>query len=95
MTAVHIAAMADPDHQNQHLFIPDLGHDPVVSDPILPKAGEVALERVAELSRVRSRGNPLKQVFSDSLQDRAINPFAFLTRVLYRKSQPQGGRERV
>jgi len=52
MTAVHFAAVADPDHQNQQLFLTDFGHNPEVSHPILPKACEVALEGVAELSRV-------------------------------------------
>jgi len=49
---VYFPAMTDVQNQDHHLFILDVAQQPVVSNPIPPKAGAIPFQRFSKMPRV-------------------------------------------
>jgi hypothetical protein len=66
MTAVDLSTMADPENQDQDYFVPNIGHNAIVPDSVLPEAREILAKRLAIVSRVVG-SDPLPEVFQEKL----------------------------
>jgi len=51
-SSVHLSAMADCQNQDNHVFVLNVAKHPVVSDPVSPESGPVALQRLSEVPGV-------------------------------------------
>lgn len=63
-SAVHLAAVADPDHQNPHEPVLEFTKHPVVPDAVAPQAAEGSGQDLA--CRTRLGGEPFAQKRGDS-----------------------------
>lgn len=50
--SIHVAAMADPQREDHHGIVEDLGQNPVVTDPVPPHAGVIGGQPFAPVAWV-------------------------------------------
>jgi hypothetical protein len=67
---VHLSAMADCQNQYNHLFVLNVAQHPVVSDPVSPESGPVALQRFSEVPGVFAPLNSIIEPVENPLLNR-------------------------
>jgi len=59
--------MPNPDYQNRNPLVLDVADQPIIAYPIPPQPASIAVERLAQLSRVVSSLHPFPQKPNDLL----------------------------
>ncbi len=82
-SAIHLAAMAEPDHHDSDLAVTDVRDHAMVADAVLPEPAElVAFQRCAQRARVIRGGDALPQEPDDPARDGPIEPAQLIRRAL-------------
>lgn len=64
---INLTPVADPDHENEHGAVLDIGNDPIVADSIFPEATQfAAFQRFAEAAGVVELGDTLGEESEDA-----------------------------